>query len=178
MIKFYLAVLAAGVFSPHLAAQDSSIDSPGVEPPRPVFEIPVGSMDSRKTGIEFGDAWVRAMPPFQPNSAAYMTITNHRSTAIAVVSARSSVSQRTELHETREVEGLMRMQKLEGLAIAPGERAELAPGGTHLMLFNLAFRPVPGDDITLCLTLASEEEVCTSAGVRKSGDASHHEHNH
>ena len=118
------------------------------------------------------------MPPFQPNSAAYMVITNHRSTAIAVVSARSNVSQQTELHETRKVEGLMRMQKLEGLAIAPQERAELEPGGTHLMLFNLYYRPVPGDDITLCLTLATEEEVCTAAGVRKSGGASHNEHNH
>ena len=70
----------------------------------------------------------------------------------------------------------MRMEKLEGLAIAPGEQTELAPGGNHLMLFNLAFRPVPGDDITLCLQLSTGEEICILAGVRKSSSGHAHDH--
>ena len=44
----------------------------------------------------------------------------------------------------REDGGVFRMERLDGLAIAPGERAELAPGGTHLMLLGLAYRLVPG----------------------------------
>ena len=90
------------------------------------------------------------MPPFQPNSAGYMTISNNRETAIAIVGASSNVSKKTEIHTTRQVDGLMRMEQLDGVALAPGERLELAPGGTHLMLLGLEYRPVAGDDVELC----------------------------
>ena len=71
-------------------------------------------------GIVFEDVWIRAMPPFQPNSAGYMTISNNRETAIAVVGASSNVSKKTEIHTTRQVDGLMRMEQLDGVALAPG----------------------------------------------------------
>ena len=74
------------------------------------------------------------------------------------------------------VDGLMRMEPLDGFAVAPGERSELEPGGNHLMLMGLAFRPVPGDDITLCLQLLTREEICTRADVRKDGKSSAHHH--
>jgi len=173
-----LALLATAMLAPALAAQENPATGAGdpavaSEPP---FPSPIP--DASVTGIEFEDVWVRAMPPFQPNSAAYLTLTNHRDSAIAIVGARSSVANKTELHTTRKVDGLMRMEKLEGLAVAAGERAELVPGGNHLMLFGLAFRPVPGDDITLCLQLASDEEVCTLAEVRRSGPTESHTHQH
>jgi periplasmic copper chaperone A len=122
--------------------------------------------------LEFDDVWVRAMPPFQPNSAGYLTITNRGDVAVAIVSASSNVADSVELHTTRKVDGLVRMEKLQGLAIAPGERVELSPGGKHLMLLGLAFRLVPGDDVEICLQLVTEEEVCTDAEVRMSDDAS------
>jgi len=153
VIRVWVAAWAVGLFSSALVAQENS-------------------------GLEFEDVWVRAMPPFQPNSAAYLTLTNNRVTAIAIVGASSNVSEKTELHTTREIDGLMRMEQLEGLAVAPGERVELAPGGTHLMLLGLAFRPVPGDDITLCLQLASDEEVCTPAEVRRGDTGSSHNQHH
>ena len=77
------------------------------------------------------------------------------------------------------MDGLMRMEQLERLALAPGEQMELAPGGTHLMLLELASMPAPGDEIGLCLQLASGGEVCTVADVRKSAAANnHHQHQH
>ena len=153
MFRIWVAVLAAGLFSLPVVAQENS-------------------------GIEFENVWIRAMPPFHPNSAGYLTLINNRETAIAIVGASSNISEQTELHTTREIDGLMRMEKLDGLAVAPGERVELAPGGTHLMLLGLAYRPVPGDDITLCLQLASKEEICTAAEVRKSGYEPPHKHQH
>lgn len=179
MIKFWLVALAAGVFSPPLLAQEN----PGSDRGDPAIEalpahagFPSTIPDSAATGIEFSDVWVRAIPPFQPNSAAYLTLTNHRATAIAITGARSSVAQKTELHTTAMDGGLMHMEKLDGLAVAPGERVELAPGGKHLMLIGLTFRPVPGDDITICLQLATEEEICTLAEVRSSDHAEPHNH--
>jgi len=169
VIKLLLPLLATAVFAPVLSAQEAAADAAPFPSPIP---------DASTTGIEFQDVWVRAMPPFQPNSAAYLTLINHRDTAIAIVGARSTVANKTELHTTKEVDGLMRMEKLDGLAVAPGERAELTPGGNHLMLLGLAFRPVPGDDITLCLQLSSDEEVCTLAEVRRSGPSESATHQH
>lgn len=143
MIRIWVVVMTAGLFSLSAVAEKNS-------------------------GLVFENVWVRAMPPFFPNTAGYFTLTNNRDTAIAIVSASSNVSEETELHTTRKVEGLMRMEKLDGLAVAPGERVELSPGGTHLMLFELAYRLVPGDDVVLCLLLVTEEVVCTPAEVRKS----------
>ena len=113
------------------------------------------------------DAWVRAMPPFQPNSAGYLSVTNPGEVAVAIVGASSNVADKVELHTTRKVDGLVRMEPLEVLVVAPGERVNLAPGGAHLMLLGLSYRLVPGDDVRLCLRLDTKEEVCTDADVRK-----------
>jgi copper(I)-binding protein len=169
------------MWSPWLLAAGSPDPGPveaaaGGAPVDAGFPSPIP--DSRTTGIEFRDAWVRATPPFQPNTAAYLTLTNHRDTAIAITGARSSAASKTELHVTKMVDGMMRMEKLGALAVAPGEEVSLAPGGKHLMLLGLAFRPVPGDDITICLQLVTEEEVCTLAEVRKSGNPEPHDHQH
>ena len=153
MIRIWVAALAAGLFSLSVVAEQNP-------------------------GIEFENVWVRAMPPFHPNSAGYLTVINNRETAIAIVGASSNVSEETELHTTRKIDGLMRMEQLDGLAVAPGEWAELAPGGTHLMLLGLAYRLVPGDDVVLCLQLISEEEICTPAEVRKSENEPPHKHQH
>ncbi len=131
----------------------------------------LAAVAEQEAAIEFENVWVRALPPFQPNTAAYLTLVNRGDVAIAIVGASSNVAEKVELHTTRKVDGLMRMEPLRALAVAPGERVELAPGGTHLMLLGLAYMPAPGDDVRLCLRLVSGEEVCTVAQVRMSGDA-------
>ena len=153
MKHIWLTVLVAGLCMPALRAEPAA-------------------------GVVFEDVWIRAMPPFQPNSAGYMTISNNRDTAVAIVGASSNVSKKTEIHTTRQVDGLMRMEQLDGVVLAPGERLELAPGGTHLMLLGLEYRPVAGDDIELCLHLVTEETLCTPAEVRKSASSSAGGHEH
>lgn len=154
MSRVWIAALAAGLFS-------------------------VAAVAEQNASLEFENVWVRAMPPFQPNSAGYLTLTNRGDDAIAIVGASSNVSKSVELHTTRKIDGLVRMEKLQGLAVAPGERVELAPGGKHLMLLGLAFRLVPGDDVQLCLQLASGDDVCTEAEIRMSGDEPDaHDHQH
>lgn len=133
----------------------------------------------QNNGLEFENVWVRAMPPFQTVSAAYLTLTNHRDTAVAIVGASSDVAKQVELHATSMIDGMMRMEPVQALPLAPGERVKLAPGGTHLMLFDVKFRLVPGDNVRLCLQLASKEEVCADAQVLKEAppaSATDHQH--
>jgi len=173
VIKLWLLALAAAIFAPVVMAGE---DPAAADPATAGAESRFARIEPGTSGIDIEDAWVRAMPPFQPNSAGYMTVVNRRDTAIAIIGASSSIARKTELHTTRMVDGLMRMEPLDGLAVAPGERSELEPGGNHLMLIGLEFRPVPGDDITVCLLLLSREQICTLAEVRKGNKEPAHNH--
>jgi copper(I)-binding protein len=127
--------------------------------------------------VVVSDAWVRALPPGQANTAAYLTLSNPGDEMITVVGASSGLAGKVEIHTTREVDGYRRMEQLEHLELAPGQVLELAPGGTHLMLLGLDQMPTVGEQVRLCLQLAAGEPVCTSADVRKSAAAgSAHDH--
>lgn len=129
--------------------------------------------------VELTGAWVRALPPTQKSTAAYLTVANTGSREVAVIGAQAAVAGRAEIHTTREVDGLMRMERLSQLKIAPGASVALTPGGTHLMLLELQRMPQAGETVPLCLELASGEQVCADAEVRKSsGGQSGHEHHH
>ena len=127
--------------------------------------------------IELTSAWVRALPPTQTNTAAYLTINNRSARAITIVGGSAELADSVELHVTREIDGYMRMEQLYELPVAPGQSAELAPGGTHLMLLGLARMPASGETVRLCLTMATGADVCTVAQVRKStSGATKHDH--
>ena len=143
MIRVWTAALVVGLMSPVLVAQEDA-------------------------EVRIENAWVRALPPTQPNTAGYLTVVNDGKTAVAIVGASSNIAAKVELHRTRTVDGMMRMEPVEGVAVAPGERVQLVPGGTHLMLLGLKYMPAPDDDVRLCLQLASGREICAAADVRES----------
>jgi len=126
------------------------------------------------------DAWVRALPPGQPNTAAYLTVINTGGERVTIVGGSADIAKTVEMHSTGEVDGYQRMQQLYEVPLAPGQSSSFAPGGMHLMLLGLEKMPAPGDRVRLCLTLAVGEQVCTSAEVRKSagGQQSHEHHQH
>ncbi|GHD18495.1 hypothetical protein GCM10007052_25900 [Halioglobus japonicus] len=132
------------------------------------------------SSLTIDDAWVRALPPVQKTTAAYLSLSNSGSEPAEVVAATVSGAGKVEIHTTAEVDGLLRMMELTTLTVAPGDTVALAPGGTHLMLFDLEAMPQPGQTRTLCLTFASGEELCTEAEVRKSAASAgdHHHHHH
>lgn len=131
--------------------------------------------------VTVSHAWVRALPPGQANTAAYLTISNPGEALLTVVGASTELADKVEFHTNREVDGYQRMVQLEHLELAPGQVLALTPGGTHLMLLGLDHMPAPGDKVSLCLQLAAGNEVCTSADVRKSAaeqsSHDHHQHN-
>ena len=127
-------------------------------------------------GVTLSDAWVRALPPTQPVTAAYVTITNEGVAPITLSGARVEGAGRVEIHTTRQVDGLLRMEQLSTLSVEPGQTQSLAPGGAHFMLFDLESMPRAGENRQLCLLFESGNEICTAAAVRKSADADQHEH--
>ena len=80
-------------------------------------------------------AWIRDAPPGAPVMAGYATLRNASDAALELSGLHSPAFGKVELHEMREIEGVMRMRPLQP-RLVPGERLELAPGATHLMLMR------------------------------------------
>lgn len=141
---------------------------------------PLLAVAAEPAALTLEGAWVRALPPGQPNTAAYLTATNRGAAAVTIVGASAAIAASTEIHTTREVDGLQRMEQVAQLQLAPGQSLAFAPGGTHLMLMGLAQMPAPGEQVRLCLELAGGAQVCTLAEVQKSGgnEQSHEHHQH
>ncbi|MCP1167583.1 copper chaperone PCu(A)C [Limimaricola litoreus] len=69
--------------------------------------------------------------------AGYLTIRNEGETADALIGVEADFPKVT-LHESVEADGMMTMQPLERIDIAPGETVTLAPGmGGHVMFMGL-----------------------------------------
>ena len=139
---------------------------------------PMAVFARQDAGLLLEDAWVRALPPTQPNTAAYLVLSNRGAQAVEVVGASADIADRVEIHTTREVEGYLRMEQLPALQVGPGQSVALEPGGAHLMLLDLARMPAPGDVVRLCLRTAGGGEACTDAEVRKGGAGQHSHHHH
>lgn len=136
-----------------------------------------GAFAADPGALEMQDVWVRALPPGQTNTAGYATVINNGDAPVILVGGRSEIADQVEIHTTREVDGLRRMEQLAEVVIPAGQSVTFAPGGMHLMLLGLERMPSEGEKVLLCLSLKSTEELCASADVFKSRGAAHsHEH--
>jgi copper(I)-binding protein len=134
-----------------------------------------------ESSLRLSDAWVRALPPTQSSTAAYLTVSNTGTEVLVIEGASATLAGRAEIHTTREVDGLVRMERLPAVTIAPGESVDFAPGGTHIMLLDLERMPAAGEWVTLCLQPRSGAAACIEAPVSRGevlGESEHQHHNH
>lgn len=138
-----------------------------------------GTAPERDLQVESG--WVRAMPPGQPVTGAFMVLVNQGDRERRLEGMSSPLAGRVELHRTVQQDDRMRMEAVTDLAIAPGESVTLEPGGLHLMLMDLQ-RPLKvGEQVPLLLRLDRGEQISFSLPVvdmRHQGDAHRHSHHH
>ena len=97
--------------------------------------------------------WVKAMLPGQPVAGGFLKLTNKGAMDDKLISVSSPKSGRIELHEMAMKGDVMEMRAIEGgIAIAAGATVELAPGGLHVMLFDVTETFKDGDMIPVTLT--------------------------
>jgi copper(I)-binding protein len=101
--------------------------------------------------VTASNAWVRAMVPGQKTAAAYLTL---KSTEDAkVVGVASSAAGMAMLHSSTISSGVARMDSLDALKLPAGKAVTLEPGGSHVMLMDVA-RPLRhGDKVPLVFTI-------------------------
>jgi len=105
------------------------------------------------SGVSVENPYARAVPPTARNSGAFMLIRNTSDEPRKVVDAKSDVSNVTELHDHIHDNGVMRMRRVEAIAVPAGGSVELKPGSYHVMLIDLK-APLKADDpVHIDLTL-------------------------
>jgi copper(I)-binding protein len=101
--------------------------------------------------ITVTDAWVKASEG--PMTGAFGTITNSGEADLTVVSASTTASEMTELHEVVMIDGEMKMQQKDGGFMVPaGGEHVLEPGADHVMVMNMTEPVEPGDDVEITLS--------------------------
>jgi len=125
--------------------------------------------------------WARPTAEGQKNGAAYFSIKNGGTEADKLVSAESPVAEKTELHQTVDEGGVMKMLPATGgVEVQPGAVVEFKPGSYHVMLLGLKQRLEEGQTIPLTLAFAKAGSVSVEAKVEKSssdmGEMHHHMH--
>lgn len=90
---------------------------------------------TNKELVSIQNAWVRPTNSGQSVGAAYMTLTSPQD--VTLVAIDSDVTKNVEIHSMSVQSGVMKMRMLDTLPLTAGKPYTLAPGGFHLMLFDL-----------------------------------------
>ena len=119
-------------------------------------------------GLQVSEAWVREAPPVARTLVAYMKLQNAGREPLSVTGMQAASGfDGSMLHGTEIVDGVSRMRHVDQLDLAPGETAELAPGGLHLMLFEPQQALREGDLVQLKIECAAGEARLLDVPVRR-----------
>jgi copper(I)-binding protein len=116
------------------------------------------------SAVSVSDAYARAIPPGQPNSAVFLTLNNPSGQPRALVAAASPVADAVELHTHIEEGGMMRMRRVERIEVPAGESVSLKPGGLHVMLIGLTRDLNPGETFPVTLQFEPACQVSFARG--------------
>lgn len=127
------------------------------------FALPALACD----GFGAHDPYARSSTMMSTSGAAFMVLHNHGTTDCRVVSARSDISERTELHtHIADANGVMRMVELEdGFPLPAGGEVLLQRGGNHVMFLGLNRPMEQGSVISVTLVFEDGAEATIDVPV-------------
>jgi copper(I)-binding protein len=123
--------------------------------------------------LNIAHGWARETPPGRLMTAAYGTLTNTGDKTIVINGISTEIGAHSSLHETLIDRDRSTMRPVKSLSLAPGEEAELAPGGMHIMLMKLDSPLKEGQFIDICFKLENNDDVCHGFSVTKRKMSAH-----
>ncbi|MCP3669590.1 MAG: copper chaperone PCu(A)C [Gammaproteobacteria bacterium] len=117
--------------------------------------------------ISILDPYVRAMPPGQPTSLAFMGIMNNSNKDHALRDAEGTVAKKLELHTHILKNGMLHMRKVEKIDLPAGKKVMLQSGGMHVMLIGLKQDLKPGDMVAINLVFEDGSKKKLDVPVRR-----------
>jgi periplasmic copper chaperone A len=130
---------------------------------------------ARAAEVKAGDlvvtqAWSRATPNGAKIGSGYFTVENKGAAPDRLIGVSSDIAGKVEVHEMTTKDGVMVMRPIDkGLAIDPGKSIKLAPGGNHLMMFDLKSPLKQGDAVPVTLQFEKAGKVKVSLDVQALG---------
>lgn len=122
-----------------------------------------------KGDLHIAHPWSQELPPNAPNVAAYFVVHNNGTAADTLLSVDSPISDDAQLHEHVHKDGLMKMQQVQSVEVAPGKDLVFAPGAYHVMLMQPKDRSLLTDGKRFPLTLhfKSAGDITVEVAVQK-----------
>lgn len=131
---------------------------------------PAGAQEIKAGDLVITQAWSRATPSGAKIGGGYVTIENKGAAPDRLIGGSADVAGKVEVHEMTTTDGVMKMRQLEnGLTIEPGKTVKLAPGGYHLMLFDLKSPLKQGEKVPVTLEFEKAGKVQVSFDVQAVG---------
>ncbi len=138
------------------------------------LELPAQAHDVKASALTIDHPFARATAA--RNGAAYMTIANGGGAPDRLLRARTEAAAKVELHTIVKQGDVMQMREVEAIDIPARGKAELKPGGFHVMLLGLAKPLVEGQSFALVLEFEKAGAVPVTVNVEKAGAAQGHGH--
>lgn len=113
--------------------------------------------------VAVSDAWTRASAPGQTVAGVYFDIESDSDAKL--VGVETVLTDVAELHYMKMEDGVMRMRSLPEVALPAGETVKFAPGGLHVMLFELKRPLQAGDAFGLSLLVEDDSGQSTRVNV-------------
>lgn len=115
------------------------------------------------------DAWIKLPAVAGRPGAAYFTITGGSAPA-RLVAVESPVAERIEMHRMGMEKGRMTMLRMDGVALAAGQKLAFAPVGNHGMVFGLTEAAKAGGTTRLTFRFEKGAPVTAEAKIVAAGD--------
>jgi copper(I)-binding protein len=117
-------------------------------------------------GIEVSEAFSRASIGEATSGVVYLRLVNRATRPDRLLGASTPAAARADLHTTKRDGDVIKMRRLEALAIAAGETVAFAPGGAHIMLSGLKAPLREGDSFALTLRFEAAGPVTVEVPVK------------
>ena len=139
--------------------------------------ICIAGTPARAGTLEVHAPMVRMVPPSQRVSAAFMVLRNHGMSERSLVAVHSDVADALELHNHIMEDGMMKMRRVDAIAIPGHGQVALKSSGFHIMLIGLTRDLEMGEEVSIELEFADGERLAVDAVVQMAGvEQDHSDH--
>ena len=112
------------------------------------------------------DAYMRAMPPGQQVTSAFLRLVNSSDQACRITGGSSPIATKLEIHEHQHSDGMMRMRPVASVTVEAGQSLTFKSGQLHLMLLGIQTPLIPGQIQEITLTTEGCGSLVVAAEVR------------
>jgi copper(I)-binding protein len=139
-----------------------------------LFLAPAIASNYTLGGLKVDHPYALPTPPGARTGGAYFTVKNEGKQADRLLRVSSPVAKSAAIHSMTMDGNIMRMRNVPSLDIPPGAKVTLSPGGSHVMLVDLAHPLVAGGQVPLTLTFEKAGTIDVTADVEAAPGAQAH----